>query len=73
MKLDAYRLFTDEEGLVYVVAKKDGDRVVTLCETEYRDDAYKAILDDAGFKIPVLERDMDLGGRSYKPVAEDWE
>lgn len=73
MNLDAYRIFTDEDRLVFMAAKKVGARITVLAECDDEVVALNAILEDAGLRVPTLERDMDLRGKSYKPTAMDWE
>lgn len=72
MNLDAYRIFTDDDGTGYLVAKKVGDEIEVICVTEDYDRAVRKIFDDAGLRVQVLERELDDEGE-YCPEPEDWE
>ncbi|MFA5887863.1 MAG: hypothetical protein WC852_04090 [Candidatus Nanoarchaeia archaeon] len=66
-----YKIFASEEWDWFVASKKGGKKPLVLYEGHDLKDAYKSILEDMGFNIPVEKRDMaDTGG--YEPVKKDF-
>ena len=71
--LSAYRIFSDENRVIFMAAKLEGDRITIIAEATDESVALDAILRDAWITVPVLERDMAYRGPSYQPKVSDWE
>lgn len=71
MNLDAYRIFTCDDGLFFVAAKKVGGNVKPIYTGESFREAESAIFRDMGYRIEPIVKDW--GEEGDLPIEpEEW-